>query len=74
MTLCQGLCNITWSGINIHSTLGSYITKHAAWIYDEVFSTQNLHTEYEILFASKTSSLLQDYFEDIVHWQLQNQA
>ena len=25
-------------------------------------------SEYEILFASKTSSLLQEYFDEIVHW------
>ena len=31
-------------------------------------------SEYEILFASKTSSLLQEYFDEIVHWNFQNQA
>ena len=31
-------------------------------------------SEYEILFASKTSSLLQEYLDEIVHWHFQNQA
>ena len=31
-------------------------------------------SEYEILFAPKTSSLLQEYFDEIVHWHFQNQA
>ena len=31
-------------------------------------------SEYEILFASKTSSLLQEYFDEIEHWHFQNQA
>ena len=42
MTLRQGLCNISWSDINVHATLGLYITNHATWIYDEAFSTQNI--------------------------------
>ena len=42
MTLRQGLCDSTWSDINIHALLGRYITNHATWIYDEVFSMQNL--------------------------------
>ena len=56
MTLRQGLCDITWSNINIHATLGSYITNHATWSYDEVFSYVPI-SEYEILFASKNSLL-----------------
>ena len=40
--MTQGLHDITWSDINIHATLVRYITNHATWIYDEVFSTQNL--------------------------------
>ena len=31
-------------------------------------------SEYEILFASTTSSLLQEYFDEIVHWHFQSQA
>ena len=31
-------------------------------------------SEYKILFASKTSSLLQEYFDEIVYWHFQNQA
>ena len=74
MTLRQGLCDITWSDINIHATLGRYITNHATWIYYEVFSTQNLVPNMKILFASKTFSLLQEYFDEIVYWHFQNQA
>ena len=49
--------------INIHATLGRYITNHA-----------KPSSEFEILLASKTSSLLQEYFDEIVHWHFQNQA
>ena len=31
-------------------------------------------SEYEILSASKTSSVLQEYFDEIVHCQFQNQV
>ena len=31
-------------------------------------------SEYEILFTSKTFSLLQEYFDEIVYWHFQNQA
>ena len=31
-------------------------------------------SKYEILFAAKNSSVLQEYFDEIVHWHFQNQA
>ena len=31
-------------------------------------------SEYEILFTSKTSSLLKEYFDEIVHWHVKIQA
>ena len=71
MTLRQGLCDITWSDINIHAILGRYITDHATWIYDEIFSTQNLVPKMK--FSLQTSSLLQEYFDEIVHWHFQIQ-
>ena len=74
MALRQGLFDIAWSDMNIHATLGRYITNHATWIYDEVSSTQNLIPNMKILFASKTAPLLQEYFDEIVHWHFRNQA
>ena len=47
----------------MYATLGRYIRNHATWIYDEVFSMQNVVPNMK--FSLQTSSLLQKYFDEI---------